>query len=80
MDKNKTSFQLTWGILLILAGIGVLFKIPFAMPKIEAIEYFSRATLFIRFCLYLMAILLIGGGSRKIYEHYQKPEKDESDE
>ena len=71
-DKNKTVIQLIWGVALVLAGIGVFFRIPQVMPKIAQIEHFSGVMFFIRFCFYLIGILLIGGGSIKIYYHYSK--------
>ena len=72
MDKNKIHLQLVWGSLLVLAGIGVFFRIPQVMPKIKTIEYFSSAIWFIYLCFYLLGILLIMGGGRKIYENYRK--------
>ncbi len=72
MDKNKIVFQLVWGALLALAGIGVFFRIPQVMPKIKTIEYFSSAIGFIYVCFYLLGFLLIFGGGRKIYENYRK--------
>jgi hypothetical protein len=72
MDKNKIHIQLVWGGLLVLAGIGVFFRIPQVMPKIKEIEYFSSAIWFIYICFYLLGILLLMGGSRKIYENYRK--------
>ncbi len=71
-DKNKTVIQLIWGIALVLAGVGVFFRIPQVMPKIAKIEQFSRVMIFIRFCFYLIGILLIGGGSKKIYSNYSE--------
>ncbi len=71
-DKNKTVVQLIWGIALVLAGIGVFFRIPQVMPKIAKIEQFSGVMFFIRFCFYLIGMLLIGGGSKKIYSNYSK--------
>lgn len=71
-EKNKTVVQLIWGIALVLAGIGVFFRIPQVMPKIAKIEQFSGVMFFIRFCFYLIGILLIGGGSKKIYSNYSK--------
>jgi uncharacterized membrane protein HdeD (DUF308 family) len=68
MSKNKNSIHLIWGALLIAAGIGVFFRIPQVMPKIAKIEYFSSSLFFIRFCFYLIGILLIGGGIKKITE------------
>jgi len=72
MEKNKTNNQIIWGIALVIAGIGVFFRIPHVMSQIEKIEHFSSVTFFIRFCFYLMGIILIGGGSKKIYASYRK--------
>jgi len=72
MARNKEKIQLGWGVLLVLAGIGVFFRIPQVMPKVEQIDQFASVTLFIKFCFYLMGALLIGGGLKKIYENYQK--------
>ena len=71
-DRTKTVKQLIWGIALVLAGLGVFFRIPQVMPKIETIEWFSSSLIFIRFCFYFLGILLIAGGSKKIYYYYRK--------
>jgi len=70
--KNKTFFQMIWGVALVLAGIGVFFRIPQVMPKIEQIEQFSSSAIFIRFCFYFLGTLLVGGGSKKIYDNYPR--------
>ena len=62
------------GALLLIEGVGVFFRIPQVMPEIKKIEYFSSAIFFIQFCFYLMGILLIGGGIKKIYHHYRSRE------
>jgi hypothetical protein len=72
MDKNKTHIQLVWGGLLVLAGIGVFFRIPQVMPQIREIEPFSSAIWFIYICFYLLGILLIMGGGKKLLENYRK--------
>ncbi len=77
MDKNKVHIHLIWGALLVLAGIGVFFRIPQVMPKIKTIEYFSSVIWFIYICFYLLGILLIMGGTRNIYENYCKLKGDE---
>jgi hypothetical protein len=79
MDKSKIHFQLVWGSLLVMAGIGVFFRIPQVMPKIKTIEYFSSAIWFIYLCFYLLGALLILGGGRKIYENYRKLKGDRMD-
>ncbi|OQY05103.1 MAG: hypothetical protein B6I22_08035 [Desulfobacteraceae bacterium 4572_123] len=67
MAANRDKAQLIWGIVLALAGIGVFFRIPQVMPRIEQIPHFSSVTIFIRFCFYLMGVMLIGGGGKKIF-------------
>jgi len=75
MTKN-TNIHIVWGVVLVLAGIGVFFRIPQVMPKIEKIEQFSSALFFIRFCFYFLGVMLIGGGAKKIYDNYQKSNKN----
>lgn len=75
MAKNKTVVQIVWGIALVLVGIGVFFRIPQVMPRIEQIEQFSSIMFFIRFCFYFLGVLLIGGGVKKIYDNYRLPDK-----
>ena len=79
MDKKKTNFQIVWGGLLVLAGIGVFFRIPQVMPKIKTIEYFSSTIWFIYICFYLLGFLLMLGGGRKIYDNYRKLKSDGMD-
>jgi len=69
-DKNKVLVQIIWGIALTLAGIGVFFRIPEVMPRIEKIEQFASVMFFIRFSFYLLGMLLIGGGLKKIYTNF----------
>ena len=78
MDKNKIHIQLAWGGLLVLAGIGVFFRIPQVMPKIKEIEQFSSAIWFIYICFYLLGILLIMGGGRKLWENYRKLKREDT--
>jgi uncharacterized membrane protein HdeD (DUF308 family) len=78
MPKRNNSIQMIWGALLLLAGLGVFYRIPQVMPKIEQIEQFSSSIFFIRFCFYLIGILLIGGGIKKVYSNYRKSDKAES--
>ncbi|MEE9495590.1 MAG: hypothetical protein V3V39_03615 [Desulfobacterales bacterium] len=79
-DKQKSKFQLIWGILLLLAGIGVFFRIPQVIPEIKKIEHFAPYMIFIYFCFYLIGVLLIVGGGRKIYTYTQKAKQDNSND
>jgi len=72
MDKSKIHIQLVWGALLLLAGVGVFFRIPQVMPQIKTIETFAAVIGFIYFCFYLLGVLLIAGGARKIYDNFKK--------
>jgi len=69
-DKNKVVVQIIWGIALTLAGIGVFVRIPQVMPRIERIEQFASVMFFIRFSFYLLGMLLVGGGLKKIYINF----------
>ncbi|QTA80451.1 Uncharacterized protein dnl_27550 [Desulfonema limicola] len=72
MNKDKIIIQMVWGILLVLAGIGVFIRIPQVMPQIEKMGSFSSMMVFVYFCFYLLGILLIGGGAKKLYDNYHK--------
>jgi cobalamin biosynthesis protein CobD/CbiB len=80
MAKKKSTVQLIWGILLLLAGFGVLFRIPQVMPEIKKIEHFAPYMLFIYFCFYLLAVLLIAGGGKKIYHYIKQSKPDDSND
>jgi cobalamin biosynthesis protein CobD/CbiB len=73
MEKGpKSKLQLAWGVLLLMAGVGLLFRIPQVIPQIRQIEYFAGVMPFIYFCFYFMAVFLIGGGAKKVYRNYKK--------
>jgi hypothetical protein len=78
MDYLKTKIQLAWGVMLVLAGVGLCFRIPQVMPQIRQIEYFSGVIPFIYFCLYFVAVFLIAGGARKLLIHYRKLNPDKT--
>jgi hypothetical protein len=80
MADKKNTFQLIWGILLLLAGLGVFFRIPQVMPEIKKIEHFAPYIFFIYFCFYLLAILLIAGGGKKVYHYIKQSKPDDSNE
>jgi hypothetical protein len=76
MERQKALFHVAWGCILTIFGIAVFFRIPQVMPQIERIESFSSVLGFIRFCLYLLGALLIGGGAKKINENYRQLKKN----
>ncbi len=80
MPEEKNKIQLIWGVILLLAGIGVFFRIPQVMPEIKKIEHFTAYIPFIYFSFYLLGILLVVGGARKIYRYIQKSKQDNTKE
>ena len=80
MAKKKSTVQLIWGILLLLAGVRVFFRIPQVMPEIKKIEHFAPYMVFIYFCFYLLAILLIAGGVKKVYHYIKQSKPDDSND
>ena len=71
-DKQINQVQVVWAVVLILAGLGVFFRIPQVMPNIEQIPRFANASVYIRFCFYFIGIFLIGGGIKKLHAQYRK--------
>jgi hypothetical protein len=76
MSENRSTFQLVWGVALLLAGLGVFYRIPQVMPKILSIEQFASAGAFIRIAFYLIGGILIGGGAKKIFNYFKKLHSD----
>lgn len=75
--NQKATVQVIWGVLLALAGIGVFFRIPQVMPRIKEFSYLASSIGFIYFCLYLLGVLLVAGGIKKIRENYPAMKKKE---
>jgi len=70
------NLQTLWGGILVITGILVILQIP---AKFESMGGPNADNIFAKFCFYLLAILLIGGGIKKIYhQFYGDKEKDEN--
>jgi hypothetical protein len=76
-SRPKQNIQLIWGIALLLMGIAVFVRIPQVMPEIAKIEQFSGITGFIRICFYIMGIILVGGGIKKLLAHFNITQESE---
>ena len=72
MEKNRIHFQLVWGILIALMGIAFFFKIPEIINNAKTIETLDAGIGFVYFCLYMIDLILIVGGVRKIYANLKK--------
>ncbi|MGD8835665.1 MAG: hypothetical protein PVJ84_17190 [Desulfobacteraceae bacterium] len=71
--QPKDKVQLIWAAALISMGIAVFFRIPQVMPKLVELGYSATTVGFIRICFYVIGLLLIGGGVKKVM-HYFKTE------
>jgi hypothetical protein len=75
MAGSRTNLQIVWGVLLVSAGVGMFFRIPQVAPEIREIPAFAPAMPFIYFCLYFVAVALVAGGAKKIYDFGVKPRR-----
>jgi hypothetical protein len=79
MDQYKTKTQLIWGVALVLAGLGVIYRIPQVIPRIVQFEQFRVGIGFVYFCAYFLALALIFGGGKKIYGFFRRTDNKNSD-
>jgi len=79
MSDNKAIIQIVWGLVLSVMGLGVFFTIPQKMVEIEKSGFFSSNLFFIRFSFYLIGILLLGGGIKKIFKNCRDLHKKNSE-
>ena len=73
MSEQKNTIQLIWGIALLLAGLGVFYRIPQVIPRLQEIAHFSSGTFFVRLCFYIIGGILVAGGAKKIHGYFRSP-------
>jgi len=73
MARKNALIQLIWGFVLISAGIMMFIHIPQKLAEIR--QHFSSGIFFLRFCFYMISILLVFGGIKKIYDHFSDMER-----
>jgi hypothetical protein len=66
---NKNKIQLIWGVALVLMGIAVFFRVPVVIEKMSDSVELNSGLYFLRFSFYLIAVILIGGGIKKIQKY-----------
>ena len=66
--KNKKVIQSIWGIILIAVGAAVVVKVQRVFPISEGLTFRQIA-------MYILAVMLIGGGVKKIYLLFHNKEK-----
>jgi hypothetical protein len=67
---NDNKVQLIWGIALVLMGVGVFFRVPVVIEQISETLDLNSGFYFFRFSFYLIAVILIGGGVKKIQNYW----------
>jgi hypothetical protein len=70
-DQPKNHVQLIWAGVLMSAGIAVFLEIPRKMSQLVQLWHSSTTIWAFRICFYLIGILLVGGGIRKIFQYFQ---------
>jgi len=68
--ENKNKVQLIWGAALVLMGVGVFFRVPTVVQRMSDSFELDSALYFLRFSFYLIGIILIGGGIKKIQKFW----------
>ncbi|MCD6585127.1 MAG: hypothetical protein J7K96_05125 [Desulfobacteraceae bacterium] len=68
--ENKNKVQLIWGIVLILMGVSVFFRLPVVIEKMSDTVDLNSGLYFLHFSFYLIAVILIGGGVKKILNYW----------
>ncbi|ACL02661.1 hypothetical protein [Desulfatibacillum aliphaticivorans] len=73
-----SSAQLVWGVTLALMGIAVFIRVPQVVPELVKKMNMASGEAFISFCMYLVGVILLGGGVKKIYAHYYSGDDNDS--
>jgi len=69
------AIQIIWGIILIITGCYLFYAIP---EKFQSLGNTSPNNIIGKLCFYLIAILLIGGGIKKLYKLYTSDIEEEN--
>ncbi len=73
--SGQEMVQLIWGVALLLMGAAFFFRIPSIMEQLSGIDHFASIRVFLQIGFYLMAIILTGGGVKKLYRCWQINQK-----
>ena len=68
---DKKNFRFYYGIILIIVGVGVFYRIPQVTPQIESIEFLRQKMAIVKFCLYFLGVSLIFAGGLRIFKHFK---------
>lgn len=79
-QQTKRKMQLLWGVALTLVAIGVFVRIPQVLPKLAQMGQSATTVGFIKICFYIMGIILLGGGIKKIINYFHTATTDPGNE
>jgi len=68
---REKKFKFYYGIILIMVGFGVFYRIPEVMLQVETIEFFRQKLLMVKSTFYILGGLLIIAGGIRIYKNYK---------
>lgn len=76
MSDFKKTLQTMWGVLLFLAGFAMFVTIPGRVQDMQAsgIGFFGM-----KFMFYLISVLLMAGGGKKVFEYSRKSRKSDDE-
>ncbi len=75
-NTSPFSSHIAWGIALAIMGIAVFFRVPQVVPELAQKFNLAAGQGFISFCLYIVGVILLGGGIRKIFLHFNPVDDD----
>ena len=75
-NTSGSSGQLAWGVALTLMGLAVFFRVPQVVPELVKKMNMASGEALISFCMYLVGIILLGGGIRKLVAHFGSKDDD----
>lgn len=63
---SKNKIQLIWGFALVLMGVAFLFRFPYVLERLFVSGHSGIFHVFLSVCMFLVSIILIGGGVKKL--------------
>jgi hypothetical protein len=69
MDKKNFGFY--YGVILLLVGLGVFYRIPSVMLQVETIDFFQQKLFLVRSSFYILGGLLVLIGIIRIHKNYK---------
>jgi uncharacterized membrane protein HdeD (DUF308 family) len=70
-DQPKNHLQLIWAVVLMSVGVAVFLEIPRKMSQLVQLWQSPAKIWAFKICFYLVGILLVGGGIRKMIQYFQ---------